>query len=64
MKAKVICVQTTDPGRIGDLLQGKLNEFLAAVPSANVHSTHMAALDIGGPSQADVLVVYTVFYTE
>ncbi len=63
MKAKVICVQTTDPERIGDLLQGKLNEFLGTLPSANVHSTHMAALDIGGPSQADVLIVYTVFYT-
>lgn len=64
MNAKVITVKTTDPEKVAELLESQLNGFLSGVPSAKIHSTHVAALDIGGTSQAEMLVVCTVFYTQ
>ena len=61
-KAKVIQVRATDASKIGEQLEAQLNEFLSENPSAEILRTHLHMLDIGGPSQADIIVLYTVVY--
>lgn len=62
--AKVIQVCATDASKIGEQLEAKLNEFLAENPSAEILHTHLHMLDIGGTSQADIIVLYTVIYRD
>ena len=62
-KAKVIQVRVSDGSKIGVELESALNAFLAENPNAVITSAHLDMLDIGGPSQADIIVIYTVIYT-
>jgi len=62
MKAKVIEVRCAGGADIAETLENALNEFLAENPKVTIDSTQVQALDIGGPSEADVLVLCTVFY--
>jgi hypothetical protein len=64
MKARVIQIQTNEPARIAQLMELSINDFLAQKPGANVHSTPISVLDIGGASQADLIVLCTIFYSE
>jgi len=62
LRAKVIQVRVSDGAEIGPALEAQLNEFLGAMPDAAVQSTQLHMLDIGGPSQADIVVICTIFY--
>lgn len=62
MKAKVIEVRCTGGSGIAEALEKALNEFLAENAKITIDNTQVQALDIGGPSEADVLVLCTVFY--
>ena len=62
MKAKVLEVRCAGGVGIAEALEKALNEFLAKNAKITIDSTHVQALDIGGPSEADILVLCTVFY--
>jgi len=63
-KAKVIQVRVSDAEKIAEQIESALGEFLAKNPAAGILNMHMHMLDIGGPSQADILVVCTIIYAE
>ena len=62
-KAKVIQIRVDSGSGIAEELERALNEFLESEPKATVQSTQMHMLDIGGPSQADIVVVCVIFYS-
>ena len=61
-KAKVIQVRVSDAEKIAEQLESALEGFLAKTPDAGILNMHLHMLDIGGPSQADILVVCTIIY--
>lgn len=63
MKAKVIQVRASDGSEIAEKLETALNEFLKSASKATIQNMQMRMLDIGGPSQADIIVVCTVLYS-
>ena len=64
MKSKVITVEVEDTAQLAEKLETKLNDFLATVKGAEIHNVQCQMFDIGGPSQAHVLVLYTIIYSE
>lgn len=63
MKCKVLEIRAADGADVAEKLETALNEFLSGEKVKDIASTQVQALDIGGPSQAEILVLATVFYT-
>ena len=63
LQAKVVQIRVQDGSQVGPKLEEELNAFLQEVPNATIHTTQMHMLDIGGPSQADIVVIYTIVYS-
>ena len=64
MKSKVITVQVEETEELAETLEGKLNEFLGSIKGAEIHNVQCQMFDIGGPSRACILVLYTIIYSE
>lgn len=62
-KVKVIQVRVKDGSELATKLEAELNAFLKENAEASLESTHLHMLDIGGPSQADLIAVFTVIYS-
>lgn len=63
LRAKVVQVRVNDGTTIGQELENAINSFLGEVPEAEIANTQLHMIDIGGPSQADIIVLCTIFYT-
>lgn len=64
MKSKVITVQVEEIETLSDAAEEKLNEFLQSIDGSEIHNVQCQMFDIGGPSQACILVLYTIIYSE
>ncbi len=62
-RAKVLTVRAEDASALGEKLEEALNEFLSSGPTATIRSTQMHVLDIGGPSQADIVALCVILYS-
>lgn len=63
MQAKVIEIRVKGDSGIGDELEKALNAFLKGKSGIKIHGTQVQALDIGGPSEAELLVLCTVLHS-
>jgi hypothetical protein len=63
MKSKVFTVEHDEAAEAGKALDKAINAFLKRNDGVNVVDTQCQVLDIGGPSQARTLIVYTMIYS-
>jgi|SaaInl4_200m_RNA_FD_contig_21_943287_length_255_multi_2_in_0_out_0_1 hypothetical protein len=63
MKARVIEVRISGGSGVAVEMEQALNSFLEEHPDIEVHSSQVQVVDIGGSTQAEVLVLCTIFYS-
>jgi hypothetical protein len=62
MRCKVFEIRSEDGSDVAAKLEAEIGRFLNNSTVKDIVSSHVQALDIGGPSQAEILVLATVFY--
>jgi hypothetical protein len=63
MKSKIFTVEHDEAAEAGKALDKAINAFLKRNDGITVTNTQCQVLDVGGPSQARVLIVYTMIYS-